>query len=122
MKFEEDILEAKFKINSCTTNSITVNKKEYNKSIILYHTEIFTNWNLNDINKLSNKDLDLLNKHTPELIILGTGPTSIYPNRKTLAILYNSKIPFEIMNSSSACRSYNLLVNDNRNIAVGIII
>jgi len=122
MKFEENILEAKFKINSYTNSSVTINKQKYNKSLIIYQDDIFIDWELQDINKLSLPDLNLLNKYNPELIILSTGDVSTYPTKNSLTLLYNSKIPFEIMNTASACRTYNLLVNDNRNIAVGIII
>tara|TARA_R110000868_G_scaffold14120_2_gene65960 strand:- start:194 stop:565 length:372 start_codon:yes stop_codon:yes gene_type:complete len=122
MKFEEDILQAKFKINSCENNKITINNENYSKSLIITKDDLSSDWEINDINKITQKDIELLSKSSPELFIIGTGDISIYPNKEVLSLLYNSKTPFEIMSSPSACRTYNLLISDNRHIAVGLIL
>lgn len=52
----------------------------------------------------------------PELILFGTGDTQVFPAPALLAPLYQKRIGFEVMNTRAACRTFNLLIAEGRNV------
>ena len=58
----------------------------------------------------------------PEVLLIGSGPRQKFPDRGTLAALYESRIGFEIMDTGAACRTYNVLVAEGRSVAAALIV
>lgn len=52
----------------------------------------------------------------PELVLFGTGDTQIFPAPALMAPLYQKHIGFEVMNTPAACRTFNLLIAEDRNV------
>ena len=52
----------------------------------------------------------------PEIILIGTGKTNNLPNFEWAAHANKSNIGLEIMGTGAACRSYNLLIDEGRNV------
>jgi len=52
----------------------------------------------------------------PEIILIGSGKTLNFPNKEWGEYLNKRNIGFEIMDTGAACRSYNLLIDEGRNI------
>ena len=52
----------------------------------------------------------------PEIILIGSGKTLNFPNKDWGEYLNKRNIGFEIMDTGAACRSYNLLIDEGRNI------
>ena len=58
----------------------------------------------------------------PELILLGTGETQHFPSREMMAPLINANVGVEVMTSIAACRTWNIVLSENRQAAAAIII
>ena len=58
----------------------------------------------------------------PELILIGTGKRQRFPNPELLKALISAKIGFEIMDSQAACRTYNILVGEGRQVLLALIV
>jgi uncharacterized protein len=58
----------------------------------------------------------------PELILIGTGSRQRFPKPELLKALINAKIGFEIMDSQAACRTYNILVGEGRQVLLALIV
>ena len=52
----------------------------------------------------------------PELILIGTGKLLNYPNEGWVDYANKKNIGLEIMSTGAACRSYNLLIDEGRNV------
>ena len=50
----------------------------------------------------------------PELVLLGTGPTQIFPAAGFGATFMRAGIGYEVMNTAAACRTFNVLVAEQR--------
>ena len=57
----------------------------------------------------------------PELVLFGSGATFRFPNRDILAAFAEAKIGFEIMDTPAACRTYNVLLSEGREIAAALL-
>jgi len=58
----------------------------------------------------------------PELILIGTGSKQRFPKPELLKSLILAKIGFEIMDSQAACRTYNILVGEGRQVLLALIV
>jgi uncharacterized protein len=73
-------------------------------------------WPVENIKELKEKHLLDIIKTKPKILIIGSGKEHFYLNNKLLFILYSNKIGCEVMKTQAACRTYNLLSVDNRNV------
>jgi uncharacterized protein len=56
-----------------------------------------------------------------DFVLLGTGRDQLFPPAALLAIFDARGLPLEVMNTGSACRTYNLLLNEQRIFSAGLI-
>ena len=56
-----------------------------------------------------------------EMIIIGTGKTLVFPNDEQLMYFYENNIGFEIMDTPAACRTWNILLSEDRNVMAALI-
>ena len=52
----------------------------------------------------------------PEIIVIGSGKKLNFPNKAWADYVNKKNVGFEIMNTGAACRSYNLLIDEGRNV------
>ena len=79
-------------------------------------------WSPPDLETLSFNDLaPLLGDTPPPLFILGVGqaPMQLYP--ELAAQLKPKNISLEVMSTSAACRTWNVLMSEGRDAAAGLI-
>lgn len=58
----------------------------------------------------------------PEVLIVGTGLRSILPPPKLAAILANEGIGVEFMDTRAACRTFNVLSGEGREVVAALFI
>ncbi len=55
-----------------------------------------------------------------EILIIGTGPKQKFIHPKLIAQLFEHKIGVECMDTQAACRTYNILVAEDRRVALAL--
>jgi len=94
-----------------------IDNKKFTQNIIITHQEILLEHNLITIQDL---DIDvfknLLKKHKPDVIIMGTGLKSHLPNIETLAFCQENKITLNFMTSDKACMVFNSLLLEKKDV------
>ena len=55
------------------------------------------------------------------VVILGTGMRQRFPAPKLMKALIDARIGLEVMDLGSACRTYNILVAEHRNVAAALL-
>ena len=58
--------------------------------------------------------LEPLLESKPEIVVLGTGWTPVLPQRDLMFAMARRGIGFEVMDTSAACRTFNVLVSEGR--------
>ncbi len=123
MNFDiDDDTESLNRISFYDTDQIMVNKEVYKKNLIVFPDKIFNNWRPNDITELRLDDLEIIIAQKPELIVLGTGRTLLFPSASIIANVQKLNIGLEVMDIGAACRSYNVLLAEKRHIAAALFI
>lgn len=101
---------------------VAVNGVRYVSSLVVLPTRIVADWDVRDIALLARQDIDALALLNPELVLLGTGKRMRFPAANLLAGLAAKRIGSEVMDTRAACRTYNILAEEGRNVAAALII
>lgn len=122
MKFEEDHNSANYKISAYDHNSIGINGLPHSSSLVLSPMELVKDWSPLQYRELSAKHLDDIYAMKPEIILLGTGQKQIFPPAEILRRLAKEQIGFEIMDTQAACRTFNILMAEDRTVVAGLFL
>lgn len=122
MKFSQELPDNKFFIQRYEKGSVTVDNQTYTNSLIITPKAIFAQWRPQTFNDLQAKDLTYIVELKPQIVLLGTGSQQQFPHPSILAELYNNNIGVEIMDTGAACRTFNLLLSEHRNVIAALII
>lgn len=101
---------------------VLINQIRYEKSLIVLPNHLIENWPIISIAELEIHHFDALITFTPEIILLGTGPKHIFPKQSLLSQVTKLGIGFEIMDSNAACRTFNILAEEGRQIAAALLV
>lgn len=90
-------------------------------SFILTPSRIIKDWRYKDVAEFTIDSFKPLIDQQPELVILGTGAKLTFPNHQILQSFQQAGIGVEVMNTASACRTFNVLVSENRYVIAGLL-
>lgn len=104
---------------------LSVNGQDFHKNIIITQTRVIEDWfsgPLGDLRLAHFEPLfDGVEADQPEIVLLGSGETHIFPDFGLMAELKQHGIALEVMNTRAACRTYSVLVNEYRPVAAALI-
>lgn len=122
MKFAEDHNSANYKISGYDHDCIRINGLPHSQSLVLSPMELISAWKPTVYNELNAEHLDDIYAMKPEIIILGTGLTQIFPPAEILKRLAKEQIGYEIMDTQAACRTFNILMAEDRTVVAGMFL
>ncbi len=122
MKIELDTsTDDHYRIDAYQHGLITVNGVAHTSSLIISPGKVIENWPPSAFIDLATQHIDQIIQLNPEIIILGTGRQLNFPAPELIEQIFQHEIGFEVMDTGAACRCYNLLVSEKRNVAAGLI-
>ena len=122
MKLSIDYNTARYTINSYEPGNIQVNNQSYEKSLIITPESLHLQWNPGQIDDLTEVHIDAILELKPEIILLGTGTTLKFPGQQLMIHALTKGVGIEVMDTGAACRTYNVLSAEDRNVAAALII
>jgi len=122
MKFAEDHNSANYKISGYDHDSIGINGLPHTQSLVLSPMELLNDWAPSKYSELSADHLDAIYAMKPEIIIIGTGQKQIFPPSEVLRRLAKEQIGYEIMDTQAACRTFNILMAEDRTVVAGMFL
>lgn len=122
MKLHKDQIRTDYRIRGYGDGEVRINDTTYRASLIVTPTRLYTQWPPGGIDELQDEHLTPLIEMEPEIVLLGTGNRQAFPEPALLAPLLERRIGVEIMTTEAACRTFNILVADERQVAAGLMI
>jgi len=116
LKFTRE-LSAKLVIRSVSEAAICIDDDDYAESIALTPEELLGPWPDKPIAELAESDFETVLSTGPEIVLLGTGVTNIFPPRELTFAFARKGVGFEIMDTAAAARTFNVLANEGRKVA-----
>jgi len=90
--------------------------------LLLHRGRATSPWGPASIDKLTIEDLQLLLDDAPEILIIGTGRVTTFPDADILARLREQHIGVECMDSRSAARTFNILLAEGRTVSAAMLL
>ena len=78
-------------------------------------------WEAKTFDQLSAEDFTFLKSLQAEIVLLGTGARQRFPHPRLTAALAQAGIGLEVMDLQAACRTYNILVAEERKVAASLL-
>ena len=101
---------------------IAINQQRYLTNMIVMPDQILLDWSENTLQTLNTEHFDVLCQIKPEVVLLGTGVKHQFLHPKLYQTLTELNIPLECMTTAAACRTYNILMSEGRNIAAALFL
>lgn len=122
MHFAKQDCDNALLVRSYRTGQVIVGTQHYQRSIILTPERVLDDWRPQQYQELADEDLHPLRDLQPEIVLLGTGPTLHFPHPSLTALLLEAGIGVEVMNTAAACRTFNILLSEDRNVVAALLL
>ena len=109
-------------VESFADNAVLIGGVRYTDSLIVTPEQVVRDWPPQHPDQLTADDFRMILALEPELILVGTGNALRFPDCVILKGVIRAGIGVDFMDSYAACRTYNILAAEGRNVAAGIII
>jgi uncharacterized protein len=116
MHFAEDRSDARFWVKSYTPGCLITTEARFETPIVFFADTAYPDLLPPTVAALTPAHFEALAAFAPHLLILGTGPTQIFPEPALFAPLMQRHIGFEIMHTDAAVMTYNLLITEGRKV------
>lgn len=107
---------------SAGEDGVTVGDTLYRSSLVLSADSLVTDWPVKSVGELDEEHLAPIFELAPEVVILGTGPTQEFPAPQLVMQFYKRGIGIEAMSTEAACRTFNVLVSEERKAVAALIL
>ncbi len=122
MHFERDDTTALNAILACTEGEVRLRAGTFTSSLIVTPGSVHGDWRPAALDSLAIADFACLFDRPPDVLLLGTGTTQRMPPPELFAALALRRIGLEVMDNRAACRTYNLLLSESRNVALALLV
>jgi uncharacterized protein len=99
---------------------VMVNGARHEASLIVL-PERLERWPVAGFEALAEEHFALLAALKPEVVLLGTGTRLRFPHPRLTAPLVRARIGLEVMDLQAACRTYNILMAEERRVAAALV-
>lgn len=121
MKFQPDRSEAQT-INGYGPGWIGIDAEKITQSVIIGSKGLRQTWVCARFEDLTPEHFVQLAALETELVIFGSGVRNRFPPPAWLAPLMARRIGLETMDTPAACRTYNILAGEGRNVVAALIL
>jgi uncharacterized protein len=101
---------------------IRVGAQEYRENIVLTTDAVIPGFAPGGFGALTEEDFARLLATSPEIVLLGTGIAQRFLHPRVTAPLHRAHVGLETMDTRAACRTYNILVAEGRNVSAALIV
>lgn len=121
MKLHLTTAENQHLITGYGEDFIEINQIRYAQNLIVLANQLILDWNAIGFAELSAENFIVIADIKPEVVLLGTGSTHRFLHPKITQNLTEKGIPIECMTTAAACRTYNILMSEGRNVAAALL-
>ena len=122
MQLEREPANETNAIVGCADGEIRLQGGRYAKSLIVTRDAVIDAWQPPPLEALAIDDFAPLLGHPPEVLLLGTGRIQRMPPPALFAAFAERGVGLEAMDNRAACRTFNLLLSEYRNVAVALLL
>ena len=109
-------------IRSFRPGELCLVEQAFKCHVILSASDIIKNWKPAAFPALSIADFKPAIALDPEIILFGTGIKQQFPDHALVTEIMRRGIAFEVMDTAAACRTFNVLVSEHREVVAALLV
>jgi uncharacterized protein len=121
MRFVQDSNPNLNVIRGYGDGELRINTETFHCALIVAPSSLRTEAGLIEVGDLNLGHTARILEFAPEVVLLGTGRRQIFPPAFFAAVFLKAGIGFEVMDTGAACRTFNVLVGEQRQV-VGLLL
>lgn len=121
MKLNRDNPQGVALVDAYDDASFTVRGEVFRGSVLVSPAEGGAEWPVTAFAALDAEAFSTVVDRRPAVLLIGTGPRQRFPRPAALRTLIEAGIGYEVMDNGSACRTYNLLAAEGRDVVVALL-
>ncbi len=122
MKFQPDTPSGVNLITRQEPGRIWVGSQALTHSVLVPWVGAVLPWDVPDFESLSATHFQQLLALRPEVVLFGSGPRLRFVAPGLLRALIDARIGVETMDTAAACRTYNVLVSEQRSVLAALLL
>lgn len=108
-------------ITACDGRGIAVDQQVYAHSLIIGPETLHSNWPVSALEQITLASLQPVLDARPEILLIGTGARQQLPDVQLLQALLEHGVVAEFMHTAAACRTFNVLLDEQREVMAALI-
>ncbi len=122
MKLTDDSRQNILLVCSFSPGELRVGEEIVRASCLLSAARLVTDWRPQSVDDLRAEDFEAILELQPEIVVLGSGSRQRFPDYSLLAHLMSKGVGCEVMDTGAACRTYNVLVSEDRRAVAALFV
>lgn len=122
MKFTQQSPQGANLIRRYGADFIVIGEDKIRSSCIVSAATLTRDWPPRSVDELVPEHFAPLFALAPEVVVLSTGATQKFPRAALRAEFATRKIGLEVMEVGAACRTYNVLVGEERRVLAAVLL
>jgi uncharacterized protein len=122
MRFTQDSSSGINLIRAYGNGELRVNENVYRGAVILSSSTLIEEPDIQNLDALVALDVARTLALGPEMVLLGTGERQVFPAAAFGAQFLRAGIGFEVMDTSAACRTFNVLAGEQRRVVAMLLV
>ncbi len=100
---------------------VAINGERHQSSLIVMSDRILP-WDVHEPGEWTEQTFARLAALPLEILLLGTGPMLRFPHPRLSQPVRDAKIGLEVMDTAAACRTYNILLGEERRVGAALLV
>jgi uncharacterized protein len=122
MKFEPETVEGANSITRHEPQRIWVGPVRHQASVLVPWRGAVVPWPVLTLEQLTASHFEQMLPLAPELVIFGSGSRLRFVPPQLMQCLMAQRIGVETMDTAAACRTFNVLVSEGRNVVAALLL
>ncbi|MGB5209743.1 MAG: Mth938-like domain-containing protein [Gammaproteobacteria bacterium] len=122
MRFSLDQAPGAKLVSAWRPGEIRVGENRYRESIVLRPGADPLPWPVTNSDMLTFDSLAPALESGPDVLLLGTGSGLVFPDPAVYARVLAQGVGMEVMDTGAACRTYNILIAEDRTVVAALIV
>jgi uncharacterized protein len=101
---------------------VSINSKRFHQPLVVTAKEVRTDWTATDFASLCAAHFEYFLGLKPDVLLIGTGAKQQFARPELYRALIQARIGIEFMDTPAACRTYNILVAEDRKVVAAVLL
>jgi uncharacterized protein len=101
---------------------VTIGEEDIRASCLVTAATLTRDWPPKSVDELALEHLSALFELAPEIVVLATGTRQQFPRAALRAQFATRRIGLEVMEIGAACRTFNVLVGEERRVLAAVLL